>query len=77
MIFEPSAEDIAEARAQGDLKDLLLVAAGLTLPAPKRQKPEPEPPCYHIARPGAWPCGTAASGPSPGPSCPGCTPTPA
>lgn len=74
MPFEPTDEDIVEARKQGDIKALLLAAAGLTLPVPKQRAAEPEKPCYHIARPGAWPCGTAASGPSPGPSCPDCTP---
>ncbi|MFE9738863.1 hypothetical protein [Streptomyces sp. NPDC006477] len=68
-------EDVAEARAQGDIKALLLLAAGITPAMPKqRTASEPETPCYHIARPGAWPCGTAATGPMPGPSCPECTP---
>lgn len=66
-------EDIAEARKQGDVKALLLLAAGIT-PAVPKQRAEPDAPCYHIARPGAWPCGTAATGPMPGPSCPECTP---
>lgn len=72
MSWEPSAEDITEAREQGDLKALLLLAAGLTPKVPKqRQAVAPEKPCYHIRRPGAWPCGTAASGPTP-PPCPQC-----
>ncbi|MFE7580750.1 hypothetical protein ACFU5Y_04180 [Streptomyces gardneri] len=74
MTFEPSREGIADARANGYLKDLLLASAGITPKAPKQRTAEPERPCYHIARPGAWPCGTAATGPMPGPSCPGCTP---
>lgn len=73
MAFEPTAEGIAAARAQGYLKELLLEAAGITPKAPKQRQPEPAEPCFHIARPGAWPCGTAASGPSPGPTCPDCT----
>jgi len=73
MSWEPSDEDIVAARAQGDLKNLLLLAAGITPKAPKqRPKAEVEKPCFHIARPGAWPCGSAATGPSPGPSCPEC-----
>jgi len=75
--FEPSLEDFAAAREQGDLKALLLLAAGLTPGAvPQQREPEPEPPCYHIARPGAWPCGTAATGPTPAPHCDDCKPTP-
>lgn len=75
MIFEPSDEDIVEAQKQGDITALLLATAGITPKAPRqRQASEPEAPCYHIARPGAWPCGTAASGPMPGPRCPDCTP---
>ncbi|WP_327160500.1 hypothetical protein [Streptomyces zaomyceticus] len=74
---ELTPEDIAAARqdGQGDLKRLLLLAAGISPSMPKqRTSSEPEAPCYHIARPGAWPCGTAATGPMPGPSCPDCTP---
>jgi hypothetical protein len=72
MSWEPSDEDIAAAREQGDLKALLLLAAGITPKVPKqRPQPEPEKPCFHIRRPGAWPCGTAASGPTP-PPCPEC-----
>jgi uncharacterized membrane protein len=73
VTFEPSPEDIAAAREQGDLAALLLVAAGLTLAVPKQRQAEPaDEPCFHIARPGAWPCGTAPAGPSPGPRCPQC-----
>ncbi|MFE9850275.1 hypothetical protein ACFYPN_15895 [Streptomyces sp. NPDC005576] len=68
MSWEPSIEDITEAREQGDLTALLLMAAGLTPKAPRpRQAAEPEPICFHIRRPGAWPCGTAATGPTPQP----------
>ncbi|MFJ5785386.1 hypothetical protein [Streptomyces hydrogenans] len=59
-------EDIAEARKQGDVTALLLLAAGINRTVPK-QRAEPEAPCYHIRRPGAWPCGTAATGPTPEP----------
>ena len=70
-------EDFAAARkdGQGDLTRLLLLAAGLSPSKPPKQRDaEPDAPCYHIASPGAWPCGTAATGPSPGPTCPLCTP---
>ncbi|MEE1819337.1 hypothetical protein PUR59_30525 [Streptomyces sp. SP18ES09] len=73
---ELTPEDIAAARkdGQGDLKRLLLLAAGISPSMPtQRTSSEPDAPCYHIARPGAWPCGTAATGPMPGPSCPDCT----
>lgn len=65
--------DIAAMREQGDLKEFLL---SLTGKAPAKPKPPPkdEAPKYHIARRGAWPCGTAATGPSPGPCCPDCQP---
>ncbi|MFF9631782.1 hypothetical protein [Streptomyces fradiae] len=65
-------EDIAAAREEGDLAALLLLAAGITPTVPKQPQSAVEAPCYHIARPGAWPCGTASSGPSPGPRCPAC-----
>ncbi|WP_406730932.1 hypothetical protein [Streptomyces sp. NBC_01794] len=72
MSWEPTVEGVAEARANGYLKELLLEAAGITPKAPKqRQAAAPEKPCYHIRRPGAWPCGTAATGPTPAP-CPEC-----
>ncbi|MFE6785145.1 hypothetical protein ACFVFF_23100 [Streptomyces sp. NPDC057680] len=65
-------DDITALREQGDLLGYLKSLTGR--PPKQRQASEPEAPCYHIARPGAWPCGTAASGPMPGPSCPDCTP---
>ena len=68
-------EDIAEARKQGDVAALVLMAAGRTLkPSKKPADAEPAKPSYHIPRPGAWPCGTAASGPTPKP-CGNCEPT--
>lgn len=66
MSWEPSVEDIVAAREEGDLTALLLMAAGITPTAEKKQA-EPEKPCYHVRRPGAWPCGTAATGPTPQP----------
>ncbi|SDN18542.1 hypothetical protein [Streptomyces wuyuanensis] len=69
MSFEPSEEDIVAAREQGDLKALLMLAAGLSpkVPAQRDADPVDETPCFHIRRPGAWPCGTAATGPTPQP----------
>lgn len=73
MSYEPSLDDITAAREQGDLKALLLLGAGRAPSAPRqRERGKPGTEHYHIARPGAWPCGTAASGPTPGPSCPDC-----
>ncbi|MER7806132.1 hypothetical protein [Streptomyces sp900116325] len=72
MSWEPSVEDIVAAREQGDLKALLLMAAGVgPVTAPRQRQAEPEEPCFHIRRPGAWPCGSAASGPTP-PPCSDC-----
>ncbi|MGW0780382.1 hypothetical protein [Streptomyces sp. NPDC002913] len=71
MTWEPSVEDIVAAREQGDLAALLLMAAGVTPTAPKQRHAEPETPGYHIRRPGAWPCGTSATGPTP-PPCTNC-----
>jgi hypothetical protein len=63
--------DIVAMREQGDLKAYLLSLAGRT-PTPE---PETAEPGYHIPRKGAWPCGTAATGPTPAP-CNDCTPKP-
>lgn len=63
----PSPDDIQAMREDGDLLPYLISLTGRT---PSKRKPpaaEPAPPAYHIARPGAWPCGTAASGPTPKP----------
>lgn len=62
--------DIVAMREQGDLKAYLLSLAGRTPTEPKTDA-EPGWPSYHIPRPGAWPCGTAATGPTP-PSCGSC-----
>lgn len=62
--------DIVAMREQGDLKAYLLSLAGRT---PASAAAEPATPLYHIPRKGAWPCGTAASGPTPVP-CHDCTP---
>jgi hypothetical protein len=73
MTEQPTVEDIAALRAQGDLHAYFL---GLLGPTPTKPAPAPraelQEPTYHIPRKGAWPCGTAASGPTPAP-CDGCT----
>lgn len=65
-------DDIAALRADDDLVSYLLSLTVRAPAVPKQRQTEPEEPCYHIPRPGAWPCGTAASGPTPGPTCPDC-----
>ena len=63
-------EDIAELRKQGDLRAFLRQLTGrpTSAEAPALELAvEDEKPCYHIRRPGAWPCGTAATGPTPAP----------
>ena len=68
MDIDPA--DIVAMREQGDLKAYLLSLGGRTPQAPADT--EPTKPPYHIPRKGAWPCGTAPSGPTPPPcgSCP-------
>lgn len=65
---EPTAEDIAALREQGDLKEYLLALAGRTpakpKPAPLTAVPDPG---YRITHVGGWPLGTAATGPTPPP----------
>ncbi|MDX3230562.1 hypothetical protein [Streptomyces sp. ME19-01-6] len=59
-------------REQGDLKEFLL---GLTGKAPAKPPAAEKPDVVHytIPRPGAWPVGTAASGPVPAVcDCPNC-----
>ena len=66
------ADDLAAVREEGSLVDLFTQLAGKTLPKPVTEdEPETKKPGYHIPRPGAWPCGTAASGPTP-PPCGNC-----
>jgi hypothetical protein len=64
--------DIVAMREQGDLKAYLLALGGRTPTVPKSAA-APDRPAYHLPRKGAWPCGTAASGPTP-PPCPECRP---
>lgn len=71
---ELSVEDVAAMRAEGSLRDYFQVLTGRTPAKPKPAAAEPEPRGYHVSRPGAWPCGTAATGPTP-PPCTTCTHT--
>lgn len=76
VVTDIRPEDIAELRKQGDLRAFLRQLTGRPT-SPESASAigpdvEDEPPCYHIPRRGAWPCGTAATGPSPGPTCPDC-----
>ena len=70
-------DDIAALRADGDLVDYL---RSLTGTAPAKSTPaeaEPEEPDYVIPHRGAWPIGSAASGPTPTHgkcTCPKCAP---
>ncbi|MGY4931597.1 hypothetical protein ACWD7T_10830 [Streptomyces sp. 900116325] len=59
-------EDIAAMRADGDLLDYIRSLTGRP-PKPRQSTPETAKPQIHIRRPGAWPCGSAASGPTPAP----------
>lgn len=62
------ADDLAAIRAEeGSFVALFTALVGKTLQQPVSDEPEDEKPLYHIPRPGAWPCGTAASGPTPQP----------
>ena len=63
--------DIVAMREQGDLKAYLLSLGGLTPKNVAVAEQAPPKPSYHIARKGAWPCGTAATGPTP-PPCTDC-----
>jgi hypothetical protein len=63
---EPTVEDIAALRADGDLEDYFRSLIG----RPAKPKPTlaavPDP-GYRIAHVGGWPLGTAATGPTPPP----------
>jgi hypothetical protein len=67
-VTEPSVEDFAAMRADGSLREYfqyLTSQAPKPLPAPKPALAAVTPPAYEIAHKGAWPIGTAASGPTP------------
>lgn len=63
----PDPADLAAMREEGDLLPYLISLTGRTPSKPKQAETEPAKPSYHIPRPGAWPCGTAATGPTPPP----------
>lgn len=66
------ADDLAAVREEGSLVALFTQLAGKTLPKPfAADEPEDDEPLFHIPRKGAWPCGTAPSGPTP-PPCGNC-----
>ncbi|WP_171117861.1 MULTISPECIES: hypothetical protein [unclassified Streptomyces] len=73
MNAQPDRADLAAMRAEGDLLPYLISLTGRTPTKPKSAKAERAAPSYHIPRPGAWPCGTAPSGPTPQP-CDECKP---
>jgi hypothetical protein len=65
---QPDPADLAAMRDEGDLIPYLISLTGRTPVKSKRTDSRPaDEPSYHIPRPGAWPCGTAASGPTPKP----------
>ncbi len=71
--MNPDPADIAAMREQGDRTDFLKSLTGRPPTAPQQRhlrlvpEPDDEEPCYHIRRPGAWPCATAATSPTPAP----------
>lgn len=67
--FQP--DDLAAVREEGSLVALFTQLAGKTLPPAAEPEAETRTPGYHIPRKGAWPCGTAPSGPTP-PPCDDC-----
>ncbi|MGW1615753.1 hypothetical protein ACWCQZ_41155 [Streptomyces sp. NPDC002285] len=69
--FQP--DDLAAIRAEeGSLVALFTQLAGKQI-AQSEPQVEDAKPKYHIPRKGAWPCGTAPSGPTP-PPCDDCPP---
>ncbi|MGW1135875.1 hypothetical protein [Streptomyces griseoluteus] len=66
------AQDLEAVIAEGSLVDLFTTLAGKQIAKPELLTDDDEPK-LHIPRPGAWPCGTAPSGPTSAP----CTHDPA
>ena len=64
---QPSPEDIAAMREDGDLATYLLSLVGAAPAKPKPALAAVPDPGYRIAHVGGWPLGTAASGPTPPP----------
>lgn len=63
--MNPGPEDIAALRKDGDLESFLLSLTGAAPPQTVAPEPAPAEPDYEIPHRGAWPIGTAASGPTP------------
>lgn len=68
---ELSIEEVAELRKDpASFREYLRHITGRkveALPPAQSAESEPPKPSFHIPRPGAWPCGTAPSGPTPRP----------
>jgi len=60
-------DDLAAIREEGSLVELFTLLAGKAIPKQVEPDTDEDKPKYHIPRPGAWPCGTAATGPTPPP----------
>lgn len=66
---EPTSEDMAAAKEQGDLVEMLLAAAGRTRKRATAPQSDVDPPIVAIPssplhRLGAWPAGTRPAGPN-------------
>ena len=61
------ADDLAAVREEGSLVALFTALAGKQIAEPEPPDEGDAEPLYHIPRKGAWPCGTAPSGPTPKP----------
>lgn len=72
MAADPDPTDIAAMREEGDLLPYLISLTGRSASKPKPAPAEDEAPPYVIPYPGAWPIGTAASGPTPNCPCGNC-----
>lgn len=64
---QPTVEDIAALREDGDLEDYLRALTGRPAKAGSAPLAAVPDPGYRIAHVGGWPLGTAASGPTPPP----------
>lgn len=63
---QPTVEDLAAMREEGDLLPYLISLTGRTQSKPKTPPVTAAPdPGYRIAHTGGWPIGTAATGPTP------------
>jgi hypothetical protein len=70
VVTDIRVEDVAELRKDPEsFREYLRHITGRPVVASPAARPatDPESPPYHIPRKGAWPCGTAPSGPTPAP----------